>query len=282
MSGGQLLPGFFLYTQCLKINCFSQKVGLRLKSDYSAIPPPLRKEAVIGMNATLSSFEDDQRSLADYIAIFRRRKTYIFLPALIVFLLALMVALLLPAKYQSLATILIEEQEVPRDFVRSTITNYADQQIQIINRRLMTVETISGIADKFGLYRDKDGNTMPSTLLVKQFAEDMSMGLVSADVVDPRSGRPAEATIAFTLSFISEDPSMSQKVTNELVTLFLNENLRTRASKASSTAQFLAEETRLLQNELISLEQKLARIQTGQRRQSAGTLPVQSVGRRAH
>ncbi|MBK8970374.1 MAG: hypothetical protein IPM37_02960 [Hahellaceae bacterium] len=211
----------------------------------------------------------EQRSLSDYLAIFKRRQKVFWVPAIAIFMLVLIVAVMLPAKYQSIATILIEEQEVPRDFVRSTITNYADQQIQIINRRLMTVDTISKMAEKFTLYRDDAGDALPSTELVKRFAEDMSMGLVSADVVDPRSGRPAEATIAFTLSFIHENPSTSQKVTNELVTLFLNENLRTRADKAQSTESFLAEEARLLQVELQELEQKLAEFKQA----NEGSLP---------
>lgn len=205
-----------------------------------------------------SEFGADQPSLGEYLAMARRRKSIIIATAVIVFGIALTLAIALPAKYQSQATILIEEQEVPADFVRSTITNYADQQIQIINRRLMTVETISGIAEKFDLYRDEDGNLPPSTELVKRFAEDMNMQLVSAEVVDPRSGRPGEATIAFTLSYINGNPSTAQKVTNELVTLFLNENLRTRADKASSTAQFLAAEAAALQNELRGQEQRLA------------------------
>ncbi len=221
------------------------------------------------MNAAVLPFEEEVRTLGDYLAMVRRRKALIFWPALLVFLAALAVALFLPARYQSLATILIEEQDVPRDFVQSTITNYADQQIQIINRRLMTVETLSGIADKFGLYRNDEGEAPPATELLKRFSQDMAMNLVSAEVVDPRSGRPGEATIAFTLSFVAGDSSTAQKVTNEIVTLFLNENLRARDSQAASTAQFLAEEARLLQDELQGLEAQLAAF----KKANEGSLP---------
>lgn len=221
------------------------------------------------MNTSVSTLDFESMSIADYIAIVKRRKLYLIIPSLVLFLIVSTVAIILPAQYQSIATILIEEQEVPRDFVKSTITNYADQQIQILNRRLMTVETITGIADKFGLYLNDDGNPPPATKLIKTFSEDMSMELVSADVIDPRSGRPTEATIAFTLSYTSEDPSTAQKVTNELVTLYLNENLKNRADKAASTSAFLKEEANLIQSELQDLEQQLADF----KQKNSGSLP---------
>ncbi len=57
-------------------------------------------------------------------------------------LITLLLAMLLPARYQSSATILIEQQELPVDLVRSTVTSYADQRVQIISQRVMTTETL--------------------------------------------------------------------------------------------------------------------------------------------
>lgn len=213
--------------------------------------------------------EEEQSLVFDYFAAFKRRKILIVSIFLVVASLVTIYAMTLPASYQSEATILIEEQEVPIDFVRSTLTNYADQQIQLINRRLMTVETISGIADKFELYRNDEGDPPPNTVLAKRFARDMNMELVSAQVVDPRSGRASRATIAFTLSYTHSNPSVAQKVTNELVTLFLNENLRTRAVKASSTAEFLAAESNSIRRELSDIEEEISRFKS----ENEGSLP---------
>jgi succinoglycan biosynthesis transport protein ExoP len=221
------------------------------------------------MNVKTMDFDGEETTLAYIIAIIKRRRSLIVWPALVVFSIAVLAALLLPSKYQSIATILIEEQDVPRELVPSTMTGFADQQIQIINRRLMTIENISGIAEKFGLYRDSDGNALPSIKLVESFVEDMNMEPLGVEVVDPQSGRAAKATIAFTLSFVSDNPSTAQTVTNELVTMFMNENRRSRTNTAASTSQFLSEEARALENELITLEQKIAAF----KQENEGSLP---------
>jgi len=59
----------------------------------------------------------------DYWEILKRRKWSLVLTFLIVFLVAAIVALALPSIYQSTSTILIEEQEIPPDYVMTTVTS---------------------------------------------------------------------------------------------------------------------------------------------------------------
>lgn len=199
------------------------------------------------------------KSLSDYANILRRRKASLLLPAAFIVPLALMLAFGLPAAYQSQATILIEEQEIPQDFVRTTISSFAAQQIQVISQRVLTVENISGIIDKFRLFQEGDSiSRIPSTELAQQFRNNVQIDLVSADVIDPRSGRPTQATIAFTLAFTDHKPATAQNVAHELVRLFLDENLRDRVDQVASTEEFLKAEAEQINQELLALEQRLA------------------------
>ncbi len=94
----------------------------------------------------------------DYINILKRRKWSLILPALIVFLIAVGVALALPSIYMSTSTILIEEQDVPADFVMATVTSYVEQRLQSINQRIMSFTKLSEIIQRLNLYpelRDK-------------------------------------------------------------------------------------------------------------------------------
>jgi len=88
----------------------------------------------------------------DYLNIIRRRKWSLVLPALIIFLLAGIVALALPSIYQSQSTILIEEQEIPENFVMATVTGFAEQRIQQINQRIMSFSRLLEIIQRFELY----------------------------------------------------------------------------------------------------------------------------------
>ncbi|CAN5260729.1 GNVR domain-containing protein [soil metagenome] len=201
--------------------------------------------------------DETEKSLTDYLAIFRRRKLLIGITAGSLFALSVLVAFGLPAIYRSSATILIEAQEIPSDLVRSTITSFADQQIQVITQRVMTTQNLSGIITKFDLYAE-DRPQEPLSELVERLKEDIELEVISADVVDPMSGRPTQATIAFTLSFDSKSPALAQDVANELVSLYLNENLRSRTESAAETSEFLAGEVVKLDEEIGALEKRIA------------------------
>ena len=64
-------------------------------------------------------------SIGDLMGIVRRRKWEIVLPAAAIFGLAVLAAVVLPRTYKAMTTILIEEQEVPREYVAANITSFA-------------------------------------------------------------------------------------------------------------------------------------------------------------
>ena len=201
--------------------------------------------------------EQEFKGLGDYLAILNRRKKQFILPALIILLISIALAAGLPSVYRSEATILIEQQEIPTDLVRSTVTSYAGERIQMISQKVMTSENLGKIIDNYGLYKKERENTS-LIMLVEKIRKDISLEMISADVVDPRSGRPTTATIAFKLSFSHRNPRVAQKVTNELVSLYLNENLRRRTQSAVETSGFLAVEADKLKDQVSDLETRLA------------------------
>jgi uncharacterized protein involved in exopolysaccharide biosynthesis len=97
------------------------------------------------------------------------------------------------------------------------------------------------------------------------------MDLVSAEVRDPQSGRAGEATIAFTVSFDHRSPEIAQRVANEIVSLYLSENMRERQEKATETATFLAAEARRLETSIVQLENQITDLKV----QNSGSLPEQ-------
>jgi uncharacterized protein involved in exopolysaccharide biosynthesis len=207
--------------------------------------------------ATNLMIEEHSKELSDYIDAFRRRRTSIMSIAAVFFAISVIVALAWPPVYRSMATILIEEQEVPSDLIRSTITSYATQRIQTINQRVMTRANLMTIIEKYNLYHDKRGKETTEEIL-ERMRKDVNVLMINADVIDPRSGRPTAATVAFTLSFDGEGAEVTQKVASELTTLYLNENLKNRAEKASETYTFLTTEADKLREHITELETQLA------------------------
>ncbi len=201
--------------------------------------------------------EENSKDLQAYMAALRKRKSSIFLISISVFVLAVAVAMLLPSVYRSSATILIEQQEIPQELVMSTVTSYAAERIRTIEARVMSRTNLFKIIEKFNLY-EKDREFKTSEEIVANMREDTVLEVISAEVMDPRTGRASVATIAFTLSYEGESPEKVQRVASELTTLYLNENLRNRSSKAEETSSFFDEETTRLGTQISDLERKLA------------------------
>ena len=181
----------------------------------------------------------------------------IVLIAGVVFLLGTIAAFVWPSTYESSATILIEEQEIPSELIQSTVTSYASERIQVISQRVMTRTNLLEIMNKYGLYQNERKRETTEDVLA-DMRDDIKLEMINADVMDPRTGRPTAATIAFTLGFLGKDPQLVQKVANELTTLYLNENLRTRTEKAEETTSFLTEESKRLGAKISRLETALA------------------------
>ncbi|MHB1140971.1 MAG: GumC family protein [Sulfuricaulis sp.] len=201
--------------------------------------------------------EEQTRDLRDYIDAFRRRRTLVLVIFMAFFIITLLAAFLWPPTYRSTATILIEEQAIPSDLVRSTITTYAWQRIQTISQRVMTRATLLEIVDKHKLYQGKRAFETTEEI-TERMRNDIKLEPVSAGVIDPRSGRPTAATIAFTLSFDGENPTVTQRVASELTTLYLNENIKSRTEKVAETYDFLTSEADKLDQQIAEYEAQLA------------------------
>jgi uncharacterized protein involved in exopolysaccharide biosynthesis len=99
---------------------------------------------------------------------------------------------------------------------------------------------------------------VPREELLETMRNDINLKMISAAVIDPRSGQPTHATIAFSVYYDSRNPELALKVANELSSLYLNENLASRAQRSQQTASFFTEEAALQKQRIADLDQKLA------------------------
>lgn len=198
---------------------------------------------------------EEEKTLKDYLQIARRRKYTIIIPMLVLLLISVIITIVLPPLYRSQATILIEQQHIPSDLVKSTVISFADERIQQIQQKLMTIDNINKMIEKFNLY-PKDKNLLNASDLAEQFKTATTLELINADVIG--KGKNSKATLAFTLSFDYKTAVMAQKVANEIVTLFLDENIRSRTQRAEESTKFLQEEAEKFKLEVQKIENQLA------------------------
>ena len=204
-------------------------------------------------------------TLNDYLQILRRRAVHLAGGFAALLLIAIVVAVVIPPVYQSTGTILIESQQIPTDLVQATVTSFADERIEIIRQRVMTRENLLRIIEKYQLFKD-DQRNLATSELVDQLREFIRVELVSANM---QNRQQSKAAIAFKVSFEYRNAETAHKVANELVTLFLDENVKTRTERAVETTEFLAQESERLRQELEKIENQVALY----KQQHANTLP---------
>lgn len=201
--------------------------------------------------------EVEVKGISDYIAILKRNVLWIIVPAVLLMIATAVFVYKLPSTYKSEGLILIESQEIPSSLIKSTVTSYADQRIEVIKQRIMTTSRIMDLVKKYNLYPNLKKGT-PISEYVSLFRSNIGVQMVSARVTDPTSGRARRANIAFKVYFLDESPKVAQQVANELVTEFLVENTKTRTLKASETKNFLQEEANKFQRKIQETEKKIA------------------------
>lgn len=185
---------------------------------------------------------------------------------------AVTIALIWPPVYQSTATILIEEPDVPQDLIKSTVSTYADQRLQVIEQRVMTNQNLSDIIDRFGLFQGALATT-PRSELINALRSKIDLAVLSADFVGSkqRNNNQPQATIAFTVSFVDQNPQVAQQVASRITDLYLAENVQTRTEKAAGTTEFLTQQSAKLYQDVQDAEKKLTEFKT----KNSGTLPEQ-------
>ena len=173
-----------------------------------------------------------------YLSIFLRRLPYFLVIAAFISAIGLALASILPANYSATASILVESPQIPNDLAQSTVPINPIEQIQIIEQRLMTRANLLSLASRFGIHADKSGMSAAAII------DDMqARTTISASAPGQRKG-PGATTLQ--VSFSSPDPRQAADVTNEFVTLILQENVNLRTTRAGDTLAFFESESERL------------------------------------
>ncbi len=189
---------------------------------------------------------------AYFYEVAKRRAFYFAIPFLLILAIGSFLTVAWPAKYLAHGTILVESQEIPKDLVRPTVAALANDRIRVIEQRIMTRDNLLTLARKFQLspgWRERLSGTEIVDFVRKRA------------VIKPSElklqGQRKDA-IAFTVGFEYEQPVVAAKVANELLTMILREDVRSRTAFASETTRFLAKEVKRLEAQLAANDTQIA------------------------
>lgn len=195
-----------------------------------------------------------EKNLRHYWQILLARKPYFIIPAVIVLLIGTVAALALPPVYESTAMILVENQQIPADFVPSTVTGLADQRIQTLTQHLLSRPRLLKIIQQFNLFPEMLTEENQGRI-VERLRRDIMVETISD--FEQKPARSREDAIAFRIYYQGKDPETVQKVTDTLANIYLEENMRQRQEQAKSTTMFLERELKEIKERIQTIGQKI-------------------------
>ena len=212
----------------------------------------------------MSDFEADESAalqLEDIIEILERWKWWIVVCALLGAALGVGLCFVLPPKYESTTMILVEPQKIPEDFVRSTVNQKVDYQVNSLRKRVTGFTSLNQLIENLGVSRfDPDGTRTREALM------NQIRGSLSIKIDQGRNSAPV-----FEIKYVSADPELAAEVARAVAELFISENIKDRTQQAESTSEFLDRELDRIRDEVSEQEKQLGIC----RAERMGSLPEQ-------
>jgi polysaccharide chain length determinant protein (PEP-CTERM system associated) len=210
----------------------------------------------------MTNIEEKELGVKEIWDIVVRRRWWILAPTFFIWTAVFVTSWFVPSQYRSETVILVEQQKVPQQYVVSNVASDMQERLQSMTQQILSRTRLMKIIQDFKLYQNLRSRKSPDEL-VDTMREDIKIDLVHA---------PGDKDLtAFKIYYLSNSPVLAQQVTNELTTLFIDENLRAREQQSQGTTDFLQRQVESARANLEQQESKLRDFKL----QYLGQLPAQ-------
>ncbi len=199
--------------------------------------------------------------LDDALAILERWKWWILTGALVGAVFGTVLTFALPPEYESTTTILVEPQQIPEDFVRSTVNQDVGHQVNSLRHRVTGFASLNQLIENIGANRFDPEGTRTREQLMEEIRGQLNVEIETGFHQAP----------LFKIAYSSADPVLAADVARAIAELFISENIKDRTRHADATAQFLDRELDRIRREVAEHEEQLGSF----RQERMGALPEQ-------
>ncbi len=178
----------------------------------------------------------------------------------------------LPNVYRSTATVLIERQQVPEEFVRPTVTGELEARLTTMSQEVLSRSRLEPLIKRLDLYADLRQGELEGPRM--EAAIGNMRGDVKLELRESTTGGPRRQAIAFAISYRGRDPETVALATNTLASSYVEENLKAREQHASATTEFVRVQLAEAKTRLDEQERNLGALKA----RYMGELPQQAQG----
>ena len=202
----------------------------------------------------------------DYIDVIRRHRGWIFGPAFACLVAGFVVAFLWPDTYVSSAVIRVVPPQVPEALVQSNLNVDMTNHIMSMAQSILSRSNLTTLINTQGLYKKELTHEPLEDIIEQMQQKDIKIGEVQNQQVTGHG-----AVTAFQISFRYSNRMTAQKVTEDIVSRFITQNIQERSLASRETTEFLTGEYDDAKKKLEEAEQRLSDF----RQKNIGRLPDQ-------
>ena len=188
---------------------------------------------------------DNRGQVMEFWRFVWRRKWLLVAPVVVSTIAASIVAYRMPVFYRSEAKIIVVPQRVPVIFVPGTVGTRLEDRLASIKQQVLSRTRLERIVMEFNLYQRERKTGVMEHVIQRMRDRDLE--------VEKMPGGPRGDPAVFTVSFQSTDQRVAMRVTERLVSLFIDENSLDRSRMAENTHMFLAGRIEALAEEVDQL-----------------------------
>ncbi|MXQ06422.1 lipopolysaccharide biosynthesis [Alphaproteobacteria bacterium GH1-50] len=147
-------------------------------------------------------------------------------------------SLTLPPSYRATTSLLVESPQIPDELAASTVQLPSQEQLEIIEQRLMRRANMIDLANEFRIF--ENGPRLNPDEVVQQMREKINI----------RTSAGRDRATLMNISFTHDEPQSAASVVNQLTSLILNEDSVRRQALAEQTLDFFEQEVERLDADL--------------------------------
>ena len=210
------------------------------------------------------SIEFRQRSPSEYLKIIRRRKWLIILPVIAVTSAVAWVVYRLPNVYESQTLIVVKPSTLPTTVVPTITEDSLTRQLTSIAQVVTSRSSLEPLVIKYEIYKSERLRGEPMESIIDMMRRD-----IKVEVNTSRN----DITNGFNITYYGRDPRITQAVTAELASKYINEQTKNTVNSTNSAKQFIDQQVMQAQDELTLVDNK--RLEFMQK--NVGNLPTEAT-----
>src|SRR5690349_2913631 len=204
-----------------------------------------------------------QRTPGEYFKILKRRKWLIILPVIAVTSAVAWVVIRLPNVYESTTLIVVKPATLPNTVIPTVAEDTLTRQLSSISQVVASRSSLEPLVNKYELYQRERDRGEPMESIIEMMRRDIQVQVNTSrnDITD-----------GFDIKYRYRDPRITQAVTAELASKYIDVQTKNTVNSSVAAKQFIDDQVRQTKADLDAIDEKRLQFM----KENLGSLPSEA------